>query len=154
MLRNSSGSEHGPIVLVDIKKQITKIVLQDIDAQSGMVVWAADGSRFLFRSNIENKRDYKIYEYCLNTYSYILKIDCEGWGYPLQYSPCGAYLLYGVASSGANQDVYLYDISLGSSRHLTLMRERFDTKPLFWGIIQKFYFYQIQIQIQDLSVCI
>lgn len=116
---NSSGSEHGPIVLVDIEKQTTKIVLQDIDAQSGMVVWAIDGSRFLFRSNIENKRDYKIYEYCLSTHSYVLKIDCEGWGYPLQYSPCGGYLLFGVASSGANQDVYLYDINLGSSRHLT-----------------------------------
>jgi len=65
VLVNSGGSEHGPIVLIDLRNQITKVVLQEVDTQSGGIVWSDDGTRFLFRSNIENKRDYKIYEYKL-----------------------------------------------------------------------------------------
>ena len=119
VLVNSGGSEHGPIVLIDLENQVSKVVLQEPDTQSGGIVWSADGSRFLFRSNIENKRDYKIYEYKLGVDSYALRIDCQGWGYPIQYSPCERYILYGVASSGANQDLYMYNVKDDDSKHLT-----------------------------------
>ena len=119
VLVNAGGSEHGPIALVDVKNQISKIVFQEVDAQSGAIVWSVDGSKFLFRSNFKNKYDYKIYEYSLITAEYNLKIDCQGWCYPIQYSPCGKYILFGSASCGANQDLYLYSIEKVNSRHLT-----------------------------------
>ena len=53
------------------------------------------------------------------TAEYNLKIDCQGWCYPIQYSPCGKYILFGSASCGANQDLYLYSVKKGNSRHLT-----------------------------------
>tara|TARA_B100000674_G_C37932942_1_gene958851 strand:+ start:304 stop:2088 length:1785 start_codon:yes stop_codon:yes gene_type:complete len=116
---NNKGSEHGPIALTDLRSGVTRIIFQMMDAQSGAIVWSKDGSSFLFRSNFENKRDFKIYEYVVAEEMYFLRIDFEGWGYPIEYSSCGQFILYGSATSGANQELYLFDVENGCSEHLT-----------------------------------
>jgi len=116
---NFKGSEHNPIALVDTLTGHSELVFWEKDTQSGTIVWKQDSSAFLFRSNHENKTDFKIYEFKIFPNSYELLIDTQGWAAPLGYSPSGEKVLYIIANSNSDQNLYLYDCEKSESKKLT-----------------------------------
>ncbi len=116
---NYKGSEHNPIALVDADTGAWEMVVQFEDAQVAGITWKQDSSCFLFRSNHENGQDFKIYSFEIFNDEIQKMIDCKGWAFPGSFSPSGEKILYGVARSNADMDLFLYDIATKTSDHLT-----------------------------------
>jgi dipeptidyl aminopeptidase/acylaminoacyl peptidase len=116
---NKAGSEQNPIAVVDTKSLTVRYAINVPDVQSGNIIWKSDSSGFIFRSNVENKVDFKIYEYTFLNDEYELLIDTKGYTVPLDFSHDGNKVLYMVRPSSANQDLYLFDRETGTSTHLT-----------------------------------
>ncbi|MCJ8345908.1 prolyl oligopeptidase family serine peptidase, partial [bacterium] len=136
---NNKGSEHNPIALIDTTTGSSQTVFQEDDAQAGGIVWSPCGAKFMFRSNHANGQDFKIYEYDIIVKTLILKIDSSGWAFPIEYSPSGRYILYGIATSNANQDIYLYDQEEEEFSHLTDHEGNVTYEMAFAGSDHEFY---------------
>ncbi|PCJ19600.1 MAG: hypothetical protein COB02_07590 [Candidatus Cloacimonadota bacterium] len=136
---NNKGSEHNPIALIDTITGSFQYVFQEKDAQAGGIVWSSCSSKFLFRSNHENGQDFKIYEYHIIDKTLELKIDVCGWAFPMEYSPSGQSILYGVATSNANQNIYLYDQDTKETTHLTAHEGNVSYEFSFAGTDHEFY---------------
>ena len=119
VIENRKGSEHNPIAIVDTTTGRYSYAIQKEGVQSNQIVWKRDGSGFMFRSNLENGTDFKIYEYCLFKKAYEKIVDTRGYTVPLDYSPDGLKVLYSIRHAKANQDLYIFDLESQESRHLT-----------------------------------
>ena len=119
VIENIKGSEHNPIAIVDTTTGGYKYAIKLDDVQSNNIVWRRDSSGFMFRSNLENGTDFKIYEYCLFRKSYEKLVDTEGYIFPLDYSPDGKKVLFRRFYSAADQDLYIHDVEEEETKHLT-----------------------------------
>ncbi|MCO4781678.1 MAG: S9 family peptidase [Candidatus Cloacimonetes bacterium] len=136
---NNKGSEHNPIALVDTTTGSFQMVFEQDNAQAGGIVWNESSSMFLFRSNHQNGQDFKIYEYHIINKTLELKIDTNGWAFPIEYSPSGRFILYGVATSNANQNIFLYDLEQSYSKLLTPHEGNVSYEYAFAGSDDQFY---------------
>ncbi len=119
VIENIKGSERNPIAIVDTTTGGYKYAIKVDDVQSNSIVWRRDSSGFLFRSNLENGTDFKIYEYCLFRKTYEKLIDTTGYVAPLDFSPDGKKVLYIERHAKANQDLYIFDVETKEIKHLT-----------------------------------
>ena len=110
VIENIKGSEHNPIAIVDTTTGGYKYAIKLEDVQSNNIVWRRDSSGFMFRSNLENGTDFKIYEFCLFRRTYEKLVDTTGYVFLLDYSPDGKKVLYREFHSAANQDLFIYDV--------------------------------------------
>jgi dipeptidyl aminopeptidase/acylaminoacyl peptidase len=84
-----------------------------------MIIWRSDSKGFIFRSNVDNKIDFKIYEYLIGNKDYELVVDAEGYLMPLDMNKDSTKVIYSIRPSSANQDLYLFDRNTKESKHLT-----------------------------------
>lgn len=113
------GSEQSQLHLVDTYTGRTRQLIDMPDIQFGSVIWNHDDKFIYFRSNMENKRDFKLYRMTLATGDYEKLVDTEGWNGWGGISLDGRKLVYYKATSNVNSDLYLYDVETGATDHLT-----------------------------------
>ena len=113
------GSEQSQLHLVDTHTGRTRQLLDMPDIQFGSVVWSRDDKYIYFRSNMENKTDFKLYRMDLETGDYEKLVDTEGWNGWGGLSLDGRKLVYYKAASNVDSDLYLYDVETGATEHLT-----------------------------------
>jgi len=113
------GSEQSQLNLVDTHTGRTRQLTDMPEIQFGSVVWSRDEKSIYFRSNMENKRDFKLYRMTLANKNYEKLLDVEGWNGWASISLDGNKLVYYNASSNVNSDLYLYDIESGATEYLT-----------------------------------
>lgn len=113
------GSEQSQLHLVDTRSGRVRQLTDQPDIQFGSVTWSRDDKTIYFRSNMENKRDFKLYKMALATGEYEKILDLEGWNGWGDISLDGKKLVYYHVSSNVNVDLYLYDMETGQVEYLT-----------------------------------
>ena len=117
------GSEQSQLFLVQSEYGEMTQLSRNPDTQYGSVVWKKDGRGFYFRSNQENKRDFKLYYYDLITERDSMIFDMEGSNFIYGLSPDGRYLIFSHSFSNADNNLYLVDLPIGKAELLTPHKE-------------------------------
>jgi len=113
------GSEQSQLHLLDTYTGRTRQLTDQPEVQFGSVVWSRDDQSIYFRSNMENMRDFKLYQMDLTTDKTEKLVDTKGWNGWGTISLDGNQLVYYRATSNVNADLYLYDVATGETEHLT-----------------------------------
>jgi dipeptidyl aminopeptidase/acylaminoacyl peptidase len=113
------GSEQSQLHLVELTTGRTRQLTDMPEIQFGAVVWSRDDKVIYFRSNMENKKDFKLYQMTLATGENEKLVDAEGYYGWVGISLDGKKLVYYYLSSNVNADLYLYDVATGSTELLT-----------------------------------
>jgi dipeptidyl aminopeptidase/acylaminoacyl peptidase len=116
---STGGSEQSQLHLIDLYTGRTRQLTDMPEIQFGSIIWSRDDKSIYFRSNMENKRDFKLYRMILADGNYEKLIDTEGWNGWGSISLDGKKLVYYRATSNMNADLYLYDVDSKETEHLT-----------------------------------
>jgi dipeptidyl aminopeptidase/acylaminoacyl peptidase len=109
---SKGGSEQSQLYLLDTHVGRIEKLTNNPQIQYGSIAWLRDGSGFYYRSNIENKKDFKIYLRRFSSSDDIKIFDMEGSNFIYDLSLDEKYLIVGHLLSNSNSDLYL--VNLGS----------------------------------------
>jgi dipeptidyl aminopeptidase/acylaminoacyl peptidase len=113
------GSEQSQLILVDALTGRIRQLTNNPDIQYGSVVWSNDDNYIYYRSNIANKRDFKLYQMDIASGESQLLVDTEGWNGWGDISLDGSKLTYYNLTSNVNDNIYVYDTETGQSELVT-----------------------------------
>lgn len=120
---SAGGSEQSQLYLLDTREGKLKKLTDQKDVQHGSVVWRRDDRGFYFRSNEENRKDFKLYSYNLETAQSRKIFDEAGSNYIYDISLDGRFLAIIRFHSNYNTDLLLLDLSSGKADLMTPHRE-------------------------------
>lgn len=113
------GTEHTQMYLLDVHTGKLRPLTDTPEVQYGSVVWNRDDKSIFFRSNLGNLKDFKLYRMDLISNKADLLVNAEGWNSWSDLSLDGKTILYSKSTSNTNNDLYLYDLEIGTTEYLT-----------------------------------
>ncbi len=108
--KDIGGNELYQIYYYDITNGKYRMIT-DGKSRNENAVWSKDGTKFAFRSNMRNGKDFDIYMVTMDkTNEYILLKECSGFWAPMSWSPDGSKLLLMNYISINQSTIYIFDI--------------------------------------------
>ncbi|HQU61001.1 MAG TPA: hypothetical protein PLU64_17460, partial [Saprospiraceae bacterium] len=85
--------------------------LTDGQSKHGNAAWSPDGSMFIYNSTKRNQKDHDLYiNYFANGQGEQLLLECEGFWYPIDWSPNGRYVTVAHYLSINESRLYILDV--------------------------------------------
>nr|MBN2277068.1 S9 family peptidase [candidate division Zixibacteria bacterium] len=110
------GNEDAQLYLLDIGTGRISQLTNDEKVRYGTIFWRQDESGLFYTSNVENKRDFKIYSHSLTTGERTLIFDKEGNNAISDVSGDGTLMLVRHLVSNYASQIYLVNLLTGENR--------------------------------------
>ncbi len=116
---SKGGSEQSQLYMLDTQTGRIDKITDNPEIQYGSIVWDRDGKGFFYRSNVEVKKNFKIYHRRFSSPADSKIFDMDGSNFIFDISIDEKLMIISHALSNTNNDLYLLNLEKNQSELLT-----------------------------------